>query len=294
MSSVPVEKKPETTQGCGLLLWKNPVETGKVFGGLLVGLLIVKKVNLITFFLKVVYTTVFITGSVEFVSKILLGQGLITSYGPKDCPNTVGFLKPLVDDVLQSLPPQQAKFRKLLLAYKPKDNFKAAVVLFLLHKFFSWFSVWTIAFISVIGAFTVPLIYSIFQTEIDTAVDNGIKVARTKTEEFSSLASEKTKPYLETLDTKLGPVSKFVKSQYHQANTVTPQSTTSKLAAEVPLEPEQPSHAQTSSSAAFPSAPTTQPLGQQTHEFSVDQLQSELKQSSEGLKHDLQQNNAAI
>lgn len=291
MSSAPVEKKCDS---CGLLLWKNPIETGKVFGGLLVGLLIVKKVNLITFFLRVLYTVVFITGSVEFVSKIVLGRGLITSYGPKDCPNTVGMLKPLIDDVLLKLPAQQAKLRKLVLAYQPKNNFKAAVVLYVLNKFFSWFSVWTMAFVGVIGAFSVPLVYSIFQTEIDTAVDNSIKVAKTKTEEFSTLASEKTKPYLETLDTKLGPVSKFVKSQYHKANTVTPQSTTSKLAAEVPLEPEHPAKAQTSSSTTFPSAPTTEPLGQETHEFSVDQLQNELKQSTEGLKHDLQQNNAAI
>lgn len=289
--SVNVESKK-----CGnnLLLWKNPVETGKVFGGLLVGLLVLKTVNLATFFLKVLYTVLFLTGSVEFVSKILLGQGLVTSYGPKECPNIVGFLKPRIDSLLQHLPAQLAKFRKLVFAYQPKNNFKAVAGLYVLHKFFSWFSLWTIAFVGVIGAFTVPLIYSIFQTEIDTAVDNGIKVARTKTEEFSSIASEKTKPYLETLDKKMGPVSKFVKSQYHQANTVTPQSTTSKLAAEVPLEPEHETHAQTTSSAAFPSAPTTKPLGQETQEFSVDQLQNELKQSTDGLKQNLQQNNSAF
>ncbi|QLQ81927.1 hypothetical protein HG537_0G01810 [Torulaspora globosa] len=291
MSSTGTDIKRE---GCGLLLWKNPVETGKVFGGLLVGLLIVKKVNLITFFLRVLYTVVFITGSLEFVTKLLLGQGLVSAYGPKECPNTVGILRPQIDKVLLKLPVLQAKMRKLMFAYQPKNNFKAAVVLFFLHKFFSWFSVWTIAFVGVIGAFTVPLVYSIFQTEIDSAVDSGIRVAKTKTGEFSSMASEKTKPYLESLDSKLGPVSKFVKSQYHQANTVTPQSTTSKMAAEVPLEPEQRSQGHSSSSAAFPAAPTTEPLGQETHEFSVDQLQSELKQSTEGLKHDLQQNNAAI
>lgn len=270
------------------------METGKVFGGLLVGLLVLKTVNLATFFLKVLYTVVFITGSVEFVSKILLGQGLITSYCPKECPNTVGLLKPHIECMMQQWPAQQAKLRKLVFAYQPKNNFRAAAVLYVLHKVFSWFSLWTVAFVGVIGAFTVPLVYSIFQTEIDTAVDNGIKVARTKTEEFSTIASEKTKPYLDTLDKKMGPVSKFVKGQYHQANTVTPQSTTSQMAAQVPLEPEHEVRAQTTSHTTFPNAPTTKPLGQDTQEFSVDQLQSELKQSTDGLKHDLQQNNAAL
>lgn len=290
-ASINVEKKQG---GNDLLLWRNPVETGKVFGGLLVGLLVLKTVNLATLFLKLLYTVVFITGSVEFVSKILLGQGLISSYAPKECLNIVGLLKPHVDCLLQQLPAQQAKLRKLVFAYQPKNNFRAAAVLYVLHKFFSWFSLWTITFVGVIGAFTVPLVYSLFQTEIDTAVDNGIKVVKTKTEEFSTVASEKTKPYLESLDKKMGPVSNFVKSQYQQTNTVTPQSTTTQMAAQVPLEPEHESHAQTTSSAAFPNAPTTKPLGQETQEFSVDQLQSELKQSTDGLKHDLQQNNTAF
>lgn len=285
----------EKNECCGLLLWRNPIETGKVFGGLLVGLLVLKTVNLFTFFLKIAYTVVFITGSVEFVTKIVLGQGLITKYGLKDCPNVVGMVKPHMDNLLKMLPVHLAKVRKLVFAYQPKNNFKAAAGLYVLHMLFSWFSVWTITLAGVICTFTLPLIYSLYQTEIDTAVDNGIKVAKVKTEEFTQLASEKSKPYLETLDNKLGPVSKFVKTQYHNANTVGPQSTTTNLAAQVPLEKEeQHFSAQTTSSSTFPNAPTAAPLGQGTHEFSVDQLQNELRQSSDGLKHDLQSNNAAI
>ncbi|QLG73989.1 hypothetical protein HG535_0F05010 [Zygotorulaspora mrakii] len=297
--SAPVEQKSSESSGncgscgcesgCGLLLWKNPIETGKVFGGLLVGLLVLKTVNLITFFLKVFYTTLFISGSIEFVSKIILGKGLVTKYGLKDCPNVVGMIKPSVDHMFKVFPVYQAKFRKLVFAYQPKNNFKAAVILFVLHRFFSWFSVWTIAFIGVISTFTVPLIYSMYKKEIDTAVDNGIKVAKVKTDEFTQLASEKTKPYLETLDSKLGPVSGFVKSQYHNANTVSSKSTTTGLAAKVPLE--EPSKGTTTGSTSFPSVPQTAPLNQQTQEFSVDALQSELKQSTDGLKRDLQENN---
>lgn len=295
MSSVQGTASGEKPECCGLLLWRNPIETGKVFGGLLVGLLVLKTVNLFTFFLKILYTVVFVTGSIEFVTKIILGQGLVSKYGLKECPDTVGLIKPHIDNLLKQLPVQQAKLRKLVFAYQPKNNFKAAAGFYVLHMLFSWFSVWTIALAGVISTFTLPLIYSLYQTEIDTAVDNGIKVAKVKTEEFTQLASEKSKPYLETLDSKLGPVSKFVKTQYHNANTVGPQSTTNNLAAQVPFEKEeQHSTAHTTSSSTFPNAPSTKPLGQETQEFSVDQLQSELKQSSDGLKHDLQNNNAAI
>lgn len=288
--NTPVEKKSCGTS-CDLLLWKNPVETGKVFGGLLVSLLILKTVNLATFFLKIFYTVLFVTGSVEFLSKLVLGQGLVTRYGVKDCPNTVGLIKPSIDHLLTVLPVYQAKVRKLVFAYQPKNNFKAAATLFVLHRCFSWFSVWTISLMSVISVFSLPLVYSIYKKEIDTAVDNGIQVAKVKTEEFTQLASEKSKPYLETLDSKLGPVSSFVKSQYHNANTVTAKSTTTGLAAQVPIEEETKGSA--TGASTFPNVPQTAPLGHETREVSVDELQSQLKQSTDGLKRDLQENNNA-
>lgn len=142
-----------------LLLWKNPIETGKYFGLSLLVLLILKKVNLITFFLRVLYTVIFTTGAIEFVSKVVLGQGIVSKYGLKQCPNVVGCLRPRIEDLLNHLPAYQARLRTLVFAEEPKQNLKAGVVLYFLHKFFSWFSVWTIVFLGVISAFTLPLIY---------------------------------------------------------------------------------------------------------------------------------------
>ncbi|GAV51872.1 hypothetical protein ZYGR_0AF03430 [Zygosaccharomyces rouxii] len=230
-----------------LLLWKNPIETGKYFGLSLLVLLILKKVNLITFFLRVLYTVIFTTGAIEFASKVVIGQGIVSKYGLKQCPNVVGCLRPHIEDVLRQLPAYQAKLRTLVFAEEPKQNLKAGVVLYFLHKFFSWFSVWTIVFLGVISAFTLPLVYYTHQEEIDSAVNHGLKIARAKSAEFSKVVSEKSQPYLEKLDKKLGPVSKFVKTQYANANragsgvqttsSAAPQASTAGLAAKVPLEP---------------------------------------------------------
>lgn len=231
---------------CDLLLWKNPVETGKVFGLSLVVLLILKKVNLITFFLRVLYTVVFTTGAIEFASKVVLGQGIVSKYGLRQCPNVAGFVRPRIEDLLKHLPVYQAKLRTLVFAYEPKQNLKAGLILYFLHKFFSWFSVWTIAFLGVISTFTLPLIYHTHQEEIDAAVNRALKIARAKGAEFSQIASEKSQPYLEKLDKKLGPVSKFVKTQYANANragagaqttsSAAPHASTAGLAAKVPVE----------------------------------------------------------
>ncbi|AQZ11314.1 RTN2 (YDL204W) and RTN1 (YDR233C) [Zygosaccharomyces parabailii] len=255
--------------GCDLLLWRNPIETGKVFGLSLVVLLILKKVNLITFFLRVLYTVVLTTGAIEFVSKFVLGQGLVSKYGLKQCPNVVGFLRPRIDSLLQQLPAIQSKLRQLVFADEPKKNLQAGIAFYFLHKFFSWFSVWTIVFLGVISAFTLPLVYHTHQAEIDSAVEHGVKVARAKSAEISQIASEKSHPYLEKLDTKLGPVSKFVKTQYANANrasagahttsSAAPHATTADLAAKVPFEPEQ--HQDTYVSGHAPSATSASTRG---------------------------------
>ncbi|SCW04056.1 LAFE_0H04940g1_1 [Lachancea fermentati] len=251
---------------CDLLLWRNPIESGKVLGGILVGLLIIKKVNLITFVLRVIYTVMLTTASVEFLSKLFLGQGLVTKYAPSDCVDIVSLLKPRIDECLKQLPALQTKARKLALASSPKCTFKAAGVFYVLHKFFGFFSLWTILFVGTIGAFTLPFVYQTYQKEIDATVAHGVEVGKAQASALQSTVTEKASPYVKQLDEKLGPVSKFVKSKLPATrtagSTVTPESTTAKLAADVPLEA--PATAKTSS-ADFPTAPSTT-LGQSIKE----------------------------
>ncbi|CCH57944.1 hypothetical protein TBLA_0A01450 [Henningerozyma blattae CBS 6284] len=191
--------KPHTSDSpvCDLLLWKNPINSGKILGGALVSLLVLKKVNIITFFLRLFYTVFFISGSVEFLTKLFLGQGLVTKYGIKECPNTVGFLKPRIDALLKQLPVKQAKMRGLVFAHSPKNTFKAAGVVWVLHKLFSVLSIWTVLFISVIAAFTLPLIYHIYQVEIDTAVNKGYLHAKKQGKIAGSMAYKKASPVLQ-------------------------------------------------------------------------------------------------
>ncbi|SCU93796.1 LAFA_0F18250g1_1 [Lachancea sp. 'fantastica'] len=246
------------TSACELLYWKNPVETGKVFGGALVALLVLKKVNLISFLLRVLYTTMFTTASVEFLSNLFLGQGLVTRYGIKSCPDVVGFLKPRIDAFLTRVPPTMTKFRTTLMAQSPKTTYKASGVLYVLSKLFSVLSVWSMLFIGTIGMFTVPVVYKTFQKEIDATVAQGVEAGRHHASALQSTVAEKANPYVKQLDEKLGPVSGFIKSKVPATrvggSNVTAESSTAKLAADVPFE--EPAQASTSS-ADFPTAPST-------------------------------------
>lgn len=270
------ESKAAKSQ-CDLLLWKNPIETGKVLGGILVALLVIKKVDLLSFVLKLLYTALFASASVEFLSKLILNKGLITTYGLKECPNVVGIIKPYVDEALKQLPVYQAKFRKLLFAFSPEKTFKAAGVLYAFSTLISFISLWTLALISTLATFTLPVVYTTYQKEIDAAVEEGVSVAKAKSAEYQKLVQEKATPYVKKIDEKLSPVTGFVKSKIPQSRT-TPESTTAQLAAEVPLEP-----TATASGASFPSVPktdlkrTVQEVSEKLDEINVDELKQEIQ-----------------
>ena len=135
-----------------------------------------------------------------------------------------------------------------------------------------------------------PVIYHSYKHEIDATVAQGVEISKQKTQEFSQMACEKTKPYLDKVESKLGPISNLVKSKTAPvSSTAGPQTaSTSKLAADVPLEPE--SKAYTSSAQVMPEVPQHEPST--TQEFNVDELSNELKKSTKNLQNELEKNNA--
>ncbi|KAH3902111.1 related to Reticulon-like protein 1 [Saccharomycodes ludwigii] len=176
---------------CDLLLWKNPVETGKVFGGLLLLLIFIKKINFITGTLTIFYYVTFITSVVEIVTKKFMGQGLITRISPKTCPNIVSLIKPKIDRFLVELPKYQAQFRELIFANKPCLSLKASVVAYVSCKILSLFTLWTFSLLAVFGTFTLPLVYAKNQEVIDEHVARVVKLTKQKTNEYSDLCCKK-------------------------------------------------------------------------------------------------------
>lgn len=54
-ASAPIVTPVSNSQACSLLTWKDPVQTGKVFGGILAALIVFKFVNLINVFFHLSY-----------------------------------------------------------------------------------------------------------------------------------------------------------------------------------------------------------------------------------------------
>ncbi|CCK68102.1 Rtn1p KNAG_0A04250 [Huiozyma naganishii CBS 8797] len=253
---------------CDLLLWKNPVKTGKYFLGSLVVLLFFKRVNIFTCLLRILYTVFLTTASLEFVSKLLFGQGVVTKYGIKECPNTVAAVKPYVDELLRQLPVQQARMRMLVFAYVPKNTFKAAVATYVLHKVFSWFPLWTVLFVGDLFLFTMPIVYRTYQTEIDAAVQQGCKLVKARAQCAGKKLCDAVEPHIR----KCPPLNKII--QNCAANNKKTATANDGEAT-----------ASTTSAQQFPDVPEHT---QETHEFNVDDLKQEIQESTDTLQQEFQ------
>ncbi len=67
-------------------------------------------------------------------------------------------------------------------------------------------SIWTLATIATIVAFSVPAIYIRFQKEIDQGVSSGVVFAKAKVGEARVIAAQKAAPIRAKIDEKIAPV----------------------------------------------------------------------------------------
>ncbi|ONH65503.1 Reticulon-like protein 1 [Cyberlindnera fabianii] len=267
-----------------ILTWKDPVKTGKVFGGVIFALIILKSVNLLSLFFRITSLTLISSGIAEYAGKVITGTGFVTRFRP--AYTNAG--QAVVVKILESL-----------------ANSTGALS-YVLYKITSWLSLYSLIFTATILGFTLPFVYETYQTEINAAVAEYSKVATAKASEYSKVAQEKAAPYIKQADEKLGPVSKFIK----QKIPVRTASTT--VGEKYPTKSFEPSSAKTSgaqvSAAAdsipvknssstpivsgneFPSVPSTTPLS--------DQINSKIDETSsnvdvDDLKSDILKNKAA-
>lgn len=239
---------------CGLLTWKDPVATGKVFGALVAALVLVK-INFVSFALHVLYLALLASAAAEYAGKLVTGQGFITKYlGTTPESRAQTFRKSVLPAIGDAMGAAESHIYKVVFAQDIEATLKAAGAAYIAYKLTSWFSVYALACVSVLLAFSVPPVYMANKKEIDAAVAHYTKIARAKTAEFLELAHKKAAPHLEAIAQKTGPLGSFIQSKFP---TRTAGSTVnSKHAASVP-EPT----SGVSSGSQFPLVPKDTPVG---------------------------------
>jgi len=214
MSTAPVVTAPSSFSPCYLLTWKDPVLTGKVFGSIVVSLVVLKYINLINLFFRGAYVGLLLSAAAEYAGKLVTGQGFVTKYKPA----AKSYAKQFNDAFLPQLADLNLKieeeFQKIVYSHDIETTLKAAGLSYLLFKLTSWFSLFTLVAASVVILFTVPVIYQSNKKEIDAAVAEFSKLVKSKTAEYTDKAHKAAAPHIETIVKSTGPVGKFVKSKF--------------------------------------------------------------------------------
>lgn len=205
---------PKKSIGLPLLTWKDPIQTGKVFGALVFSLIVLKSVNLLSLFFRLGSYALIASAIAEYAGKLVTGTGFITRYRPSYNKTFSSQTSSFLQNLSQDLPALEEEGQKLLYSFNIENTVKASGLFYILYKITSWLSLYKLIFLSTVLAFTLPAIYENYQDEINAAVVKYSSVAREKAGEYSKVASAKAAPYLEKADAKLGPVSGFIKQKY--------------------------------------------------------------------------------
>ncbi|ODV64736.1 hypothetical protein HYPBUDRAFT_115700 [Hyphopichia burtonii NRRL Y-1933] len=253
----PVTQAVSQHSPCELLTWKDPVKTGKVFGSIVLALVVFKKVNLFNIFFHLAYIGLLASAAAEYAGKVVTGQGFVTKYKG----STKSYAKYINNDILPHLAnfneEIEGQFQKIVYAHDIETTLKAAGISYVLYKVTSWFSLYTLISIAVVLAFTGPAIYTRNKKEIDAAVAQYTKIAKEKSSEYTQLAQEKAAPHFDALVKKTGPVGAFISSKIP---TRTAGSTVgSDKSPSYPGIETEPSTATTTGASKFPEVPSVNP-----------------------------------
>lgn len=256
---------------CALLTWKDPVATGKVFGGIVLGLVLLK-VNVINYVFYVAYLSLLVSAAAEYIGKLVTGQGFVTKY----TAHVPSYSKVLNESVLPAVgrfaTSFESKIQRIIYAQDIELTLKAAGVSYILYTVTSFFSLYTLAIVSVVLAFSLPYLYVQNKDEIDAAVAHYSKLLKQKSSELTDQAHKSVAPHLDTLAKKTGPVGDFIQSKFPTrtaGSTVGSSDDTSyhagagsePVAVEKPLEGAGSAASGHATGSSFPSVPSSAPSG---------------------------------
>lgn len=219
-----VEAKQTATEhkcNCDLLTWRDPVKTGKVFAGLVFSLILVKYVNLLSLFFRLATYALLASGAAELSGKLVTGRGFVARFKPEDLSDKVSTKVLDCSEILKKrLPDFEKEVQKIFYAEDIEKTFKVCALTYILFKITSFFNLYRLLFGSTILTFTIPYVYDRYHTEATRIIQEFLKEATLKVKEQLQVIQEKSTPFLEKAQDKLGPVSQFIHSKY-QTRTAT-------------------------------------------------------------------------
>ncbi|XP_078592766.1 reticulon-1-A-like isoform X3 [Branchiostoma floridae x Branchiostoma japonicum] len=159
-----------------LVYWKDPKVTGGVFGGLLVLLLSLTFYSVLSVVAYLILALLTVTISFRVYKNVLNAVQKSTDGHPfkewldQDINISTDTLNKYSDKVLSRVNKITNDVRRLVLVEDLVDSVKFAVLMWLLTYVGAWFNGMTLMILALVGAFTLPKVYELYQPQIDQYV----------------------------------------------------------------------------------------------------------------------------
>nr|QJQ28867.1 putative reticulon-like protein RtnA [Lipomyces lipofer] len=175
-----------------LLTWKNLYVSGGSFVGAIVLLYLVKYVNVVQFFFNAAYITLGSAIALEFAGRSIKGgPGFVSSFrSEKYFEISKDVVDPLFSEFTALLNFVLIEIQQIVFVESVPLTVLAFVVSYFTYILVHYVSLWALAFLGTILAFTAPPVYLRFQTQIDEQVAKVSKVVEDKAEDAKAKANE--------------------------------------------------------------------------------------------------------
>ncbi|KAI4171580.1 MAG: hypothetical protein LQ343_004172 [Gyalolechia ehrenbergii] len=237
-----------------LLSWENPRATTLSFLTTVLVIFGARYLPALRWTFKALYVILGITAAAEIGGKLVLSQGLASSFRPKKyytIPREA--LEASLEDVEQLINFFVIEFQRVLFAEKPAHTIAAFLASFLSYWLIKFTPLWGLSLIAVSLVYLTPLIYMSNKELIDHHVENVTNVVNAQANQVKDLAGHHTSRATETVKAYAGDYTSKAQSYIGSARgSTSPKGPNSKATAG-------PGSAPAYDASDFPHAPKQEP-----------------------------------
>lgn len=160
--------------------------------------------------ISTIILTIPVLAATEFVSKVILKRGIVSSYKPASRSYATCFNKnalPFLADLNVRI---EAEIQNIVNVTDIELTLKAAGICFLAYVLSSAFSLYSLLVAFVVLAFTGPVTYHTYKSEIDAQVSKHMTCAKSQMCKAMKQAETKAKPYMDCVAKKAAPITKHL------------------------------------------------------------------------------------
>ena len=240
-----------------LLSWENPRATTISFLTTVLFIFAARYLPALRWTFKVLYITLGITAAAELGGKLVLSQGLASSFRPRKyytIPRES--LEASLEDVEQLINFFVIEFQRILFAEKPAHTVAAFIASFLSYWLIKFTPLWGLSLIATSLIYLAPLVYMSNKELIDQQLESATNVVNAQATQVKDLAGHHTSRATETVKAYAGDYTSKAQSYIGSARgstSPTPKGPNSKATSG-------PGAAPAYSSSDFPHAPKQEPV----------------------------------